>query len=144
MEKTNTENTKTTTTPTEDVKQQDPAKLLEALYYMLDAFDRANMRFFLVGDTARSAIANKDLTGSHIEIGVRANEWRSGAKRILDDFAPPVKETDGGALYEYGGVPIMLITYPDSPEVMAPDMVRYRYEEFYVPNPFSSFEEMYG
>jgi hypothetical protein len=141
------ENTKTTETITQTPPNGDlPAeKLLAALYYIWDAFERANMPFFLVYQTARDVMLNHDLTGSKVEVGVRGVEWISGAKRVFDNFAgEPLEETPEKATYMHVGVPIVVHVYQKDDEcIVQTDMVRYRYEEFKVPNPYQRFLEVY-
>lgn len=119
-------------------------QLLDALYWIWDAFERSNVPFFLVFQTAEDAIKQHDLTGDRVEIGVRRMEWVSGGKRIIDAFVMPLSEGKDEAIYEYRGVPVIVHVYDDSDCVVQTDMVRYRYEEFKIPNPYSKFKELYG
>jgi hypothetical protein len=121
-----------------------PDELLKALYWIWDVFDRCNVPFFLVNQTAKDVIAQRDLTGNKIEVGIRRNEWVSGGKRLIDAFATPTSETDNGATYQFEGVPIFLYVYDTSDCIEQTDMVRYKYEQFKVPNPYSKFIEIYG
>jgi hypothetical protein len=123
-----------------------PQQLLDALYYIWDAFERSNMPFFLVWDTARQAILNADLRGDKVEVGVRAVEWRSGAKRIFDAFVnEPIEEESDTVTYEFHGVPVIVHIFEKDHEcIVQTDMVRYRYEEFKVPNPYQKFIEVFG
>lgn len=120
-------------------------QLIKALYYMWDAFDRANMRYFLVGDTAHAVKAQKELTGDGIDLGIRLMEWRSGAKNIFDTFAgQPITEEGDTLTYVHEGVPIRLHVYePDDSCIIATDPVMYRNENFSLPNPLERFEEVY-
>lgn len=122
----------------------DPDKLLVALYWIWDAFERTNMPFFLVKQTAKDVMAHKNLTGNKVTVGVRRNEWISGARRILDAFIQPIDENENVALYEHQGVPIEVYVYEDHDCIINTDMIRYRHEEFKLPNPYSTFEQIYG
>ena len=119
-------------------------KLLDGLYWIWDAFERANVHFFLVGQTAEDAIANKDLSGHAVEVGVRKNEWIAGGRRIIDAFITPKEEEEMIVLYEHEGVPVILKVYEDSDCVRQTDTIMYRYERFQIPNPMSTFKELYG
>lgn len=121
-------------------------QLLDALYYIWDAFERSNMPFFLVWDSARRALLNVDLQGEYVCVGVRSNEWRGGAQRIFAAFAGEPEEEDGNLLiYRHNGVPIHIHLFEKDHEcIVQTDMVRYRYEEFKVPNPYQKFIEEYG
>lgn len=129
----------------------DSQELLDALYWIWDAFERSSIPFFLIYQTYEDAKANHDLTGDKVEIGVRRNEWISGGRRIIDGFILPVTETDDEVIYHYKKVnssnqPILVIVhvYDDSPCIKSLDMIHYRYEEFYVPNTYKTFLEIYG
>lgn len=149
------ENTKiptiTDTTPT--LQQTTPPvqsfthdELIDALYFAWDGFDRSNMKWFLVGETAKRAKMQRDLTGDGVDIGVRANEWRGGAERVFTTVMPdPLEESDSLVLYEHNGVPIRLHIYePDDECIVATDSIMYRNEQFALPNPLERFEELYG
>lgn len=132
------------TPPTPLVKHWDSEELLKALYWIWDAFERSNMPFFLIGSTAESAIANRELQGDKVTVGVRKVEWISGARRIFEAFAIPDTEENDTAYFTYEGVPVELRIFADNPYITSPDMVRYKYEEFKVPNPYAKFKELYG
>lgn len=122
-----------------------PDQLLVALYYVWDAFDRCNVPYFLVNQTAEDAIAGRNLTGNCIEIGIRRTEWISGGRRLIDNFLGlPVEESPTLATYKHEGVPILLYNYEDHECIVQTDMIHYAHEEFKVPNPYSAFKEIYG
>ncbi len=130
---------------------RDPQDLLDALYWVWDAFDRSNVPFFLVHQTYEDAIKDRSLRGDKVEIGIRKNEWNSGGRRILENFIQPVKESETEALYEFRRVnsnevpvPVILHIYPDSPCITATNPIMYKYENFSVPNPYSEFIKIYG
>ena len=119
-------------------------QLLEALYYIFDAMDRALMNFVLVGDTARSAMQNRLLTGDKVTVAVRRNEWESGARRIVDAFAKPKEETKTIVKYEVNGVPIVLHVLEEDTTIKSPNTLIYQNEYFKIPNPFSEFEKIFS
>lgn len=119
-------------------------KLLNALYWIWDAFSRAHVPFFLVGQTAKDAMANKELTGDKVTVGTRRMEWVSGGRRILDAFAQPLEEDQNKATYEFEGTLVIVHVYDDHDCIMNTDSINYKYESFKVPNPYKTFEEIYG
>jgi hypothetical protein len=119
-------------------------KLLNALYWIWDAFERANMPFFLVNQTAKDATNDHDLTGDKVEIGVRRLEWVSGGRRILDSFIQPIAEDTTKAEYNHEGVPVIVHIYDDHDCIINTDSKIYRHELFKLPNPYSAFEQIYG
>jgi hypothetical protein len=143
------ENTKTPSTINIGGAQAAPQfthdQLIAALYYIWDAFDRANMRWFLVGDTAQLVTKNKDLVGDGIDVGIRLMEWRSGSKNIFDSFiGDPDMEEEDLVTYIHNKVPIRLHIYePDDECIIATNPLMYRNENFSVPNPPERFEEIY-
>ncbi|MFH1561883.1 MAG: hypothetical protein ABIF11_00480 [Nitrospirota bacterium] len=114
-------------------------QLLQALYFVFDFMDRALINFYLVGDTAASVRAKKDLFGDRIMVAVRKNEWDSGARRIADAFAPPLEDEGGIVRYEYKGVPIILYVLHDSTSLTSADTTIYANEYFKLPNPYDEF-----
>lgn len=120
-------------------------RLLKALYWVWDAFDRSMVDFFLINQTYKDARKNKDLSGDKLEIGIRRMEWVGGGRRLLDTFMGlPLEETPTVARYEYEGVPVLLHIYDDSDCITALDSLVYAREIFKIPNPYSKFEEIYG
>lgn len=133
--------------PFTNIKTHD--ELLAALYWCYDVFERANMLFFCVYDTAKAIKANENLHGDHIDIGVRKLEWVSGGKPILDAYMDQqriktVDNDDNTVKYEYGGVPVIVHIYEDDECLNNPDTVMYFMEDFKLPNPYERFERIYG
>lgn len=121
------------------------AELLKALYHVWEAFDMCNVPYFLVGNTAECAIANRELSGSGIEVGIRRTEWVSGGRRLIDSFLGlPITENENVATYKHEGVPITLHNYEESECIRQLDYIRYEHEVFPIPNPFKQFKEIYG
>lgn len=118
--------------------------LLQALYYVWDAFERSNVPFFLTGQTAEDAMANKDLSGEIVTVGVRRVEWVSGGGRVFRTFmGEPISEDPGRATYRYENVPIYIGIYDDHDCIIGTDSINYRYETFRVPNPYSTFTQLF-
>lgn len=125
-------------------KDINPDRLIQALYWIWDGFGRTAMPMFLVHQTAKDVIANHDLKGDKVEVGVRRTEWLSGNKGILDIFAQPLFEDVNKAQYEFEGVPIIVHVYDDDDCIMNLDHKLYRHETFKLPNPYNRFEQLYG
>lgn len=119
-------------------------QLLKALYWAHDLFDRANMAFFLVYNTAEDVLQKKQLEGDNVQVGVRLLEWNSGAKVIIDTFAQPTSKDTDTATFVYEGVPVVVHVYTDDPCITSPDTVIYHAEYFKLPNPYKRFMEVFG
>ncbi len=121
-------------------------KLLPTLYFILDSFERASLDFFLIRQTAKDAIASHQLTGDHIDIGVRNNEWMSDAKDILfayfdDEHVEKKEEVPGHITFQWKDVPFTLHFYEDNPCITALNTITYEYETWHIPNQFERFEK---
>lgn len=121
----------------------EPQKLLNALYWIMDVFERSNMPFFLIGSTAEQAINGSELTGDRVTIGLRQMEWNGGSQRILTTIAPPVSEDGDIIMFEHEGVPVEMRLFEDSSYITGLDSIHYRYEYFKIPNPYKEFKEKY-
>lgn len=124
-------------------------KLLEALYLIWDAAERGQLQMFLVGDTAKQAIAQGDLSGDKITVGVRRNEWDSGQGRIAQTFLEhelghKLVDIDNEVLIQdRAGTPISIKLYNENPYLESFDIIYYGYETFLLPNPYSEFVKEY-
>ena len=123
-------------------------KLLEALFFFWDGFERASMNFFIIKDTANQIIANVQLSGDKLTFGIRRNEWNGGQQRIFRAFMEhekilPKKVNENCLLFTYKEVPVYLYIYEENPCLDALDIVFYNNESFNTPNPFKTFCEKY-
>jgi hypothetical protein len=134
----------TTSSSTKKSEDFSHDQLLQALYWVHDLFDRANMPFFLVYNTAESVLQKKQLEGDSVQVGVRLLEWNSGAKTIIDTFAQPDMKESEEATYIYNGVPVVVHVYTDDRCITSPDTVIYNAEYFKLPNPYRRFMEVFG
>jgi len=117
-------------------------KMLQALYWIWDGFDRALMKMFVVGKTYDSVKNNKDLEGDKIEVGVRKLEWDSGSKNILDAFVgQPTSSSEDSVTYDYNGIPVIVHIYPEDTSITSLDTKMYFGENFCMPTPYSRFEK---
>ena len=122
-------------------------KLLQALYWIWDAFDRANMGMFLVYGTAESVFENKLPDGNKITVGVRLNEWNSGSTPILKAFTgEPLEVTEKYVRFKnpFNNVPIYLYIFKDDPCIINTQEILYEREYFKVPNTYKRFIEVFG
>ncbi len=124
----------------ESVVKYEHDQLLDALYWVWDFMERASINFYVVGSTAQAIKSHNNLSGDKIQVGVRKNEWESGARRIADAFAQPLKEEGNTVEYEFNGVPIFLYVLEDSATLSSYDTTIYVSEYFKIPNPYSQFE----
>ena len=121
--------------------------LLKALFFFWDGFERSTMNFFLVKDTARQVMADTELSGDRLTLGIRKNEWLGGQQRIFKAFMEHERilptRVDNGLLFTYFDVPVYLYIYDDNPCLDALDIVFYENDTFNIPNPFKEFCEQY-
>ncbi len=123
-------------------------ELLKALFFMWDAFERSTLDFFLIKDTADQIISGGQLTGPHLDLGIRKLEWESGNRSIFDTFVEHEKsyvgEKDGVYEYKFGNVPIFVKVYDQNPCLDSFDIVFYANETFNTPNPYKRFKQEYA
>lgn len=132
--------------PLVPVKELTHDQLIRTLYVIWDGFKRSYMDFFLLRQTAKDALAGKQLTGGHIDIGVRKNEWVSGNKPILDIFfenehVKVVK--DNTEIYEgiYQDVPFTIHLFSENECLSSLIPFNYEHERWLVPNRFEHFDK---
>lgn len=122
-------------------------KLLEALFFFWDGFERSSIDFFLIGDTCKQVKADKELSGDKLTLGVRRLEWDSGQGRVFEAFMEHEKQTplkkDDLLIYDFKGVPVFVYLYEDNPCLTGLDIVFYANETFNTPNPYNTFAEKY-
>src|SRR5258708_960227 len=123
-------------------------QLLAALFFFWDGFERASMNFFLIRDTARQVMADTNLSGDKLTLGIRRMEWNGGQARVFQAFMEheqikPIKKGEDYYLFDYKGVPVYLYVYDENPCLDALDIVFYNNETFNTPNPFDAFCEKY-
>lgn len=120
-------------------------KLLEALYWAWDGFDRCAINFFCIYNTAESIIEKKELSGEAIYLGVRKLDWEGSSKRVFDIFAgPPDVKTDDYDIYMVNNVPVYVYSFLDDLCIRNPQIVLYERENFNLPNTYERFLELYG
>lgn len=122
-------------------------KLLEALFFFWDGFDRASMNFFLIRDTAHQMIENKPLSGSKLTFGIRRMEWNGGQQRIFRAYMEHENVLPKGnhemLTFKFKDVPVELYIYEENDCLSSFDIIFYNNETFNIPNPIKGFEERY-
>lgn len=129
-----------------------PDKLMQALFWIWDAFERTNMGMFLVYETAECVLQNKDMTGDKITVGVRDLEWISGSTTILKAFTGnPVEisintEENRFEVFKspFNEVPVYVYIFKAHPCITNTNQVFYRNEYFMLPNTYKEFINTYG
>lgn len=119
-------------------------QLILALYWVWDFMERALINFYVVGSTYEAVKNHKDLYGDKIQVAVRKNDWESGARRIADAFAEPLRDNGTTVEYEYLGIPVIVYVLEDSPTLSSFDTTIYNAEYFKFPNPYSQFEREFS
>ena len=124
-------------------------RLLEALFFFWDGFERSNMNFFLTGKTADQVKSDILFEGDRLTLGIRLNEWVGGQGRIFKDFMEhehmvPKKVDEDTLLFNYKNIPVYVKKYEDNPYITALDISFYHNETFNIPNPLKDFELKYG
>lgn len=116
--------------------------LIQSLYWIWDAFDRALIKMFVVGPTHESIKNNNDLSGDTIHVGVRRLEWESGSRSVFNAFAgAPEEENKELAKYNHNGIIVLVHVYEDDPSINTLDSKMYFGENFNLPTPYSRFQK---
>lgn len=125
--------------PSLDTKQLDLA-----LFDVEDVFDRALCPFFLLGETATSALEGK-LTGSKLECGVLVSELRPEVMSVLkmyvkSEITRDSEMTDDVIKYTFNDVPIEIkVIHNKYPFFEHPEGIVYNYGDYKVANPMSDY-----
>ena len=79
-------------------------------------------------------MADKELTGDRLTLGIRRNEWVGGQDRIFKAFMEhekiPHAIMEHGFRFKYMGVPVYLYIYDNNPCLDALDIVFYNNDTF--------------
>lgn len=122
--------------------------LLNVMYFIWDAFDKTGIKFFPVRETARLMLAEKELEGDYLDIGVRALEFNKDARFVINSYFDNMKcivnkQTDMLWECKYAGIPFTLHIYPENECIHELDQRQYEYEAWYFPQRFEEFCERY-
>lgn len=127
------------TKPVEVVVEQKPQytheQLLKALYFAYDLFERAQIPFMLLGDTAKAAKDGYLLSGDGIYIGVKETDWHESNIRVIEACYMADIVERGKVTYLHEGVPIYCSIIKDY-NGYSYDQRMYQREFFNFPNPF--------
>lgn len=126
----------------------DPNRLLACLYFIFDAMDRIGMEFFLIRKTAKDAKKSifNNLSGDHIEIGVRQNEWVNDHKQVLFAFfdqegVGQTRNEPSLLEFKWQDIPFVIRLYEDNPCITSLIPITFQHEHFNIPNQFERFEK---
>ena len=121
--------------------------LLTALFWVWDAFDRAQMGMFLVYDTALSAMNNSILKGDKITVGTRLLEWNSGSTPILKAFTGEpifISEKYIDFSNPFNSVIVRVYLFETHSCIESTKQIMYENEAFMVPNTYEQFIKEFG
>lgn len=145
---------KPSSTLTQTLKSSDPVveitkpqftheKLLKALYWVYDLFERANIPFMLLGETAKCAHNNIKLSGDGIEIGVKDTDWHESNIRIIESCYLANTIEKHKVTYTHEGVPITCLIIKDyGRNNYSYNQVMYEREFFNLPNPYEHMSSL--
>ena len=116
-------------------------QLLEALYYLEDTMDRAQLPFFLLEGAARQVkddVAYLSLT--QIDAGVEEKNIQESGKGLLKIVLPDVEIDENTISFSHNGVPIIIwIVHKRWKFFQSPDTVFFGICNFKLPNPFKNY-----
>jgi hypothetical protein len=123
-----------------------PSELLEeALYFIHDLMDDAQLEFFAMGKTAEQLVNDLWLEGNKLEFGVKKRNLTADNLSVLKEAVPSIDIQDRKIIMEYSGIPIELKIIKLHYRVLDNlDTIMYGpgLEVFLVPNPFEAFMRM--
>src|SRR3990167_5697627 len=118
-----------------DLPKFGPDKLDQALAIAEDLLTRAQIPFFVLGDTLKGAL-NEQLSGDLIELGVRQRYLTRDTLGMLKLVRQDLVFYDDRIEFEYEGVPVqILIIKRDFKCLNNPDTIFYKITEYKIPNP---------
>lgn len=107
--------------------------------------ETAMITFFLVGDTLKRVVNEKQLEGDTLHFGVRRKDMTHEAYELvkMGDLRPVAIKEDV-LLFDYNGISIELQIFDEIEELKRLDSTVYCYEAFNIPNPYQVFIQKYG
>lgn len=120
-------------------------QLSNALFELWDAFDRAMIQMFVVGDIAVGLHNNTDFTGSKVRVIVQASELNPFALDVLTKtLGLDPKEDKKWKLESSEGVPMEIKINRKNLDILkTPEEHMYLNEVFLLPNPFDEYVNKY-
>lgn len=115
-------------------------QLWAALRDAVDLLDGMHLPGFLLGNTARCAWDNSQMSGDEIVFGIKRSEYTDVVKSILKALRPSVIIEDNEARYLVGEVPVRIKVINRKYEFLNNlDRKWYLYDEYLFPNPFEKY-----
>ena len=120
----------------------------DALRHADDVFDRANINFFLAGETAIQVMDGKKLDLlPEISLGLRMTDWGEIQQRLflttMEYLEEDWKKTKDGFEFAKGAVPIRVKVMKKHNKFFNNlDNVFYDFTQFLVPNQFKTYRKM--
>lgn len=133
------------TQPIPQVKDLPHGDLLNAMYFIWDAFSRAvGLDFFPVKQTAYWMTHSDELRGDHLDIGLRIGQWNSEDKDLLliylnDENLNLQDVNENTKKLVYKDIPIYFHFYEDSDNLKNLTMFTYEHESWKLPNQFETW-----
>ena len=117
-------------------------QLHDALMYIQDALERAQVPFMLLGDLAQQ-IYEQDIPVFHadkVEVGVELKHWTKSCQGIFNMIIREADLDGTKVMLSYKGVPIEIVIIGDTyPFFKYPDVRFYTLTELRLPNPFEAY-----
>lgn len=120
-------------------------ELNAALLQVADYFERAVCPFLLLDETARSVKVDSQVKGKRIDIGVKRKHLARSTGGILRMLIKDLDEGEKVWKFKVKDVPVkMKILERESKYTTNPDGVVYRFDDYFVPNPFEGYWKVRG
>ena len=115
-------------------------ELDKALDWTEDTLSRAQVPFFLLGETLRSVCEDNQVNGEKIEVGVLRKYLTKSCLGLLDLLVPGSKIEDGYIRFDKDGVPIEIKVIERRFKVFErPNFLFHRVGEYKIPNPLEKY-----
>lgn len=115
-------------------------ELYSAMRDGVDFLDGLHLPGFLLGDSARQAWDNVNLTGNEVTFGIKKAEFTDVVKSLMEALRPGVQINETGAEYFVGKVPVRVkIIHRKYEFLQNLDRKWYLYDEYLFPNPFEKY-----
>lgn len=116
------------------------SQLWTALRDAVDLMDGLHLPGFLLGNTARAAWDNVDLTGNEVVFGLKKGEYTDLTKSLIKALRPSAITEENEARYLVGEVPVRIKVIKRKYEFLQNlDRKWYLYDEYLFANPFEKY-----
>ena len=118
----------------------DEDRLRAALFYVLDAMERAQLPFIVIGNIAYQMYNNLPLDDHKILIALKKEHCVKECISTLLSMTDNIETTTDGWRIVVNEVPVILHVMTKKFDVFVdPDTVFYSVEQFHIPNPFMTY-----